>query len=109
MVKKGNYDNRFGIVIGIKFCVVYQYVNLITFNIKSLNHIWYSICVIDSLELLLLLKTYGAYSHVQHSRIRKQEKFVWVLSFNHLLIPIDTAFRYSYVILVFQHFLDKIK
>ena len=36
-------------------------------------------------------------------------KVVWVLSFDLLRIRINTAFRYSYVILVFRHFLDKIK
>ena len=36
-------------------------------------------------------------------------KVVWVLSFDLLRIRINTAFRYSYVISVFRHFLDKIK
>ena len=49
MIKKGNYDNRFGMIFGIKFCVLYQYVNQITFNIKYLNHIWYLFNLFDRL------------------------------------------------------------
>ena len=39
----------------------------------------------------------------------KTGKVVWVLSFDHQRVRINTAFRYSYVISVFWHFLDKIK
>ena len=34
-------------------------------------------------------------------------KIVWVPSSDHLRIRINTAFRYSYFISVFRHFLDK--
>ena len=55
----------------------------------------------------LSLKTYAASSNAL-PRL-ETGKVVWVLSFDHWRIRINTAFRYSYVILVFRHFLDKIK
>ena len=36
-------------------------------------------------------------------------KVIWVLSFDLSRIRINTSFRYSYVISVFRHFIDKIK
>ena len=56
----------------------------------------------------LNLKTYAANFYAQHSRARNTGKVVWVLSFDLLQILISTAFRNSYVISMFQHFLDKL-
>ena len=36
-------------------------------------------------------------------------KVVWVPSFDHFQIRIDTGFKYVYVWWIFPHFLDKIK
>ena len=50
-----------------------------------------------------------AVSHTHLSCVWKQVKLSGsFLSLDHLQIRINTAFRYSYVILVFGHFLDKI-
>ena len=57
----------------------------------------------------LIFKTYGDNFHAHYSCVRKQEKVVWVLSFDHLRIWINTVFRHSYVKWIFPLFLDKIK
>ena len=49
------------------------------------------------------LKTYAATFHAHQTG-----KDIWVLSFDHLQIRINTVFRYSYVIFMIQDFLNKI-
>ena len=57
------------------------------------------------------LKTKGNFGYCPCAPFLRQEmgKVVWVPSFDHLQIRINTEFRYPYVRWIFPHFLDKIK
>ena len=69
--------------------------------------------LLSSIVESMNLKTYAANFYVHLSRVKETgtSKVVWILSFDLLRNPIriNTAFRNSYIISMFRHFLDKIK
>ena len=84
---------RFDICLHLSMIVSFFLTFLIYFN-----------CII-----LLLLKDICGYFPCAPFLRLETGKVVWVMFFDHLWIRISTAFRYSDVISVCRHFLDKIK
>ena len=65
--------------------------------------------VFELIELYVFVKDICGYFPCAPFPRLETAKVVWVLSFDLSRIQINIAFRYSYVISVFRHFIDKIK